>query len=49
MEEREIILLTLLDVNQGQKDLQAILLQSYIQQYGPLNNELGEKVKQLLK
>lgn len=42
-------LLTMLKYAKGNKNAQAILVESYVQQYGPLSNELGDRVKELLK
>ena len=41
-------LLTMLKIAKGNKNAQAVLVESYVQQYGPLSNELGDKVKALL-
>lgn len=41
-------LLTMLKIAKGNKNAQAILVESYVQQFGPLSNELGDKVKALL-
>ena len=42
-------LLYILRLAKGNKQMQAIILESYVQQFGPLPNELGDKVKELLK
>lgn len=42
-------LLTMLRYAKGNKNAQAVLVESYVQQFGPLPNELGDKVKELLK
>lgn len=41
-------LLRMLKYAKGNKNAQSILVESYVQQYGPLSNELGDKVKALL-
>ena len=41
-------LLTMLKYAKGNKNAQAILVESYVQQYGPLSNQLVDKVKALL-
>lgn len=41
-------LLTMLKYAKGNKNAQAVLVESYVQQYGQLSNELGDKVKALL-
>lgn len=41
-------LLTMLKYAKGNKNAQAILVESYVQQYGPLSNELGDKVREIL-
>jgi len=43
----EELLITIL--KNATKENRAYILQSYIQRYGPLSNEAGEVVKELLK
>lgn len=41
-------LLDMLRIAKGNKQMQAIIFESYVQQFGPLPNELGDKVSELL-
>lgn len=46
---KEYMLITLLEKNKDDKNTQAIILQSYIAEFGPVTNELAHKVRELLK
>lgn len=47
MTDNEKKLIEILSKNKT-KEEKALLLQSYIQTYGPLSNEAGKKVKELM-
>lgn len=48
MKDQEKLLITLLS-STTRPEMQALILQSYIQENGPLSNEAGDKVKAILK
>ena len=48
MNDQERLLISILSMTKD-KDMQALILQSYIQENGPLSNEAGDKVKAILK
>ena len=42
------LLLSILDICKGNKDLQAKYLQSFVQQYGPIPDKYGDEVRELI-
>jgi len=43
------LLIHILEISEGNKDLQARYLQSFVQQYGPIPDEYGDKVRELVR
>lgn len=46
MNERQ--LLHMLEIVKGNANVQAVILETYIQTFGPLSNEIGEKARKIL-
>lgn len=49
MIEDKILLLTLLEINKGDKNKQAIILQDYISNVAPIPKSIENTVRELLK
>lgn len=43
------LFICILEISKGNKDLQAKHLQSFVQQYGPIPDKYGDKVKELMR
>lgn len=43
------LLISILEIAKGNKDLQASYLQSYVQIYGPIPDKYGDRVRALMR
>ena len=43
------LLINILEISKGNKDLQASYLQSFVQMYGPIPDKYGDKVRELMR
>lgn len=43
------LLISILEISKGNKNLQASYLQSFVQQYGPIPDKYGDRVRALMR